>query len=187
MGLIDATNEVELAGAAARGDARAQETVVRLHYEGIHRLARHLSRSHSEAQDLAQLTFIKACRNMERFDGRSSLRAWLAGILVHEYSHWRRSRRLFAELRETISPDPSDQIVEREVLLKAIHRLSQKHSSVFLLVEVHGLSVAESSAAIGVPEGTIKSRLSEARILLRRHLGDSMSPEPSPKKVTHEF
>ena len=81
-------------------------------------------------------------------------------------------------------PDPTNQMVDREMLLGAIHRLSKSHSETFLLVEVHGLSVSETALALGVPEGTIKSRLSEARIRLRRLLG---GPEPASREVTNEL
>lgn len=178
--------EFELAQAAATGDRVAQERIIRAHYDGIHRLARHLSGDHTEAQDLAQQTFVKACGSIGRFDGRSSLRAWLAGILVHEYSHWRRARRFFAQIGERLSPDPTDGLIERELLLRAIRHLPRKQSDAFLLVEVHGFTMAEAAAVLQVPEGTVKSRLSDARSRLRRYLGEAAQPETSAKQVTNE-
>lgn len=183
---MDSNTELETVRAAAGGDSSAQEAIVRAHYERIHRLSRHLTRNHVEAQDLAQQTFLKACKNAGRYDGRSSVRAWLVGILLHEFSHWRRGRRIFVELRERLSPDPTKQILDREILLNAIHRLSGPLCSTFLLVEVNGFSVAEASAALNVPEGTIKSRLSEARIRLRRSLEEPGSPSPCPIEVPNE-
>ncbi|HWD37419.1 MAG TPA: RNA polymerase sigma factor [Fimbriimonas sp.] len=162
--------EIETARAAGVGDIVAQEAIVRAYYEKIHRLARHLSRNHVEAQDLAQQTLLKACKHAGRFDGRTTLQGWIVGILLHEYSHWRRSRRLFVELKEHFSPDPSRQILDREVLLNAIHRLPKQHCETFLLVEVHGLSVGEAASALEIPVGTVKSRLSDARAKLRLYL-----------------
>src|SRR5580658_10026615 len=111
---MDETTELETVRAAAGGDVSAQEAIVHAHYERIHRLARHLTRNHAEAQDLAQQTFLKACKNAGCYDGRSSVRAWLVGILLHEISHWRRGRRIFVELRERLSADPTQQILDRE-------------------------------------------------------------------------
>jgi RNA polymerase sigma-70 factor (ECF subfamily) len=183
---MESANELEIARAAAKGDMAAKESIVRAHYDQVYRLAQQMSRSHTEAEDLAQLTFIKACRHVGRFDGRTTLRAWLSGILVHEFSHWLRGRRPTLELKEPRTADPTKQILDREALLSAIHRLPAKQSTVFLFVEVHGLSVVEAAMALGVPEGTIKSRLSEARVRLRRYLDDSWTNWPLPEKVKNE-
>ncbi len=181
---MDRAADLETARAAGAGNRTALERIVRDNYDQVYRLARHLSGSYTEAQDLAQNTFISAYRNIKRFDGRSTLRAWLAGILMHECSHWRRSRRPAGSLQELSSPDPVGQILDREILLNAIHRLPEKHSSTFLLVEVHGFSLAEASSALGIPEGTVKSRLSEAKSKLRSYIGSEENLYS--EKVTHE-
>ena len=145
----------------------AVEKVIREHYKGVHRLARHLTRNNDDAADLAQATFIKACAHFDRFDGRSTMRAWLTGILYHEFLHWRRGRRFFSSLFDRDSFDPTNSILDRETLLQAIHQLPSKLRDTFLLIEVHGLSLAEASIALKVPVGTLKSRQSAARTKLR--------------------
>ena len=155
------------AGAMGPEDA---EQIIRDHYNGIHRLARHLTRNTDDAADLAQMTFLKACSKLDRYDGRSTMRSWLAGILYHEFLHWRRGRRFFATLFDNHSFDPTDAILTRETLLQAIHRLPRKLRDTFLLIEVHGFSLGEASIALNVPVGTLKSRLSAARTKLRELL-----------------
>jgi RNA polymerase sigma-70 factor (ECF subfamily) len=173
-------DDARLAQAAARREPKAQEAIVRAHYEWLHRCAWHLCRNHSDAQDLAQRTFLKGFRHMGRFDGRGSLRSWLAGILFHEASHLRRARRVFGDLKSAVLPDPSGRILEREILLDAIHGLSMKLKETFILVELNELTIAEAALSLGVPEGTIKSRLSEARSKLRQQLE---AGQPSPQEV----
>lgn len=151
----------------AKNDHESIERVIRNHYDGIHRLARHLTRSQEDAADLAQATFIKAYTKIDSFDGRGTIRAWLAGILYREFLHWRRARRFFSNLFDTQSFDPSEEILSRELLLQAIHRLPVKLRDTFLLVEVHGFSLSEASVTLKVPVGTIKSRLDASRTKLR--------------------
>ena len=153
--------------ATASAKQEAIEKVIREHYDDIHRLARHLSRNSDDAADLAQATFIKACAKFDLFDGRSTMRAWLTGILYYEFLHWRRGRRFLSSLFDRDSFDPTNSILDRETLLQAIHQLPSKLRDTFLLIEVHGLSLAEASIALKVPIGTLKSRQSAARTKLR--------------------
>lgn len=161
----------------AAGDRDAVERFIRDHYEGIHRLARHLARNTDDAADLAQQTFIKACAKLDRYDGRTSLRSWLTGILYHEFLHWRRARRFFSNLFDRETFDPTHSILNREVLLEAIHGLPPKLRDTFLLVEVHGFSMEETGAILKTPIGTIKSRLSAARTKLRERIHDGETNE----------
>ena len=164
------------------GDKQAAEKLIRDYYDGIHRLARHLTRNDDDAADLAQATFIKAYAKLDRFDGRSSIRAWLAGILYNEFLHWNRGKRFVARLLDTWSFDPTKQILDREILLQAIHQLPAKLRDAFLLVEVHGFEQTEASLTLNVPLGTVKSRLFAARSQLRQ----SLEPN-SNKEVSHEI
>lgn len=167
-----ATEESKQYTRVAAEDREAVERFIRDHYEGIHRLARHLTRNSDDAADLAQITFIKACAKLDRYDGRSSLRSWVTGILYHEFLHWRRAKRFFARIFDNQTYDPTGSILDREVLLRAIHSLPTKLRDTFLLVEVHEFTVSEASAILNVPIGTIKSRLSAARTKLRAQIHD---------------
>ena len=126
------------------------------------------------AQDAAQETFLTAQRVMRNFRGESSLRTWLLGIAHNECRRLARSRRLeppHIELRETPDGVPFEQaIVDRHALSEALNRLSPEHREVVLLHEVEGLSYDEAAEVIGVPAGTVKSRLHHAFLNLRRSL-----------------
>jgi RNA polymerase sigma-70 factor (ECF subfamily) len=126
------------------------------------------------AQDAAQETFITAQRVIKNFRGDSTLKTWLLGIAHNECRRLSRSRRLEApvlELRDAPDDAPFEQmIVDRHALSEALNKLSPEHREVVLLHEVEGLSYDEAAAVIGVPAGTVKSRLHHAFLNLRKSL-----------------
>jgi RNA polymerase sigma-70 factor (ECF subfamily) len=126
------------------------------------------------AQDAAQETFITAQRVLKNFRGESTLRTWLLGIAHNECRRVSRNRRLeppAIELQEAKDDAPFEQmIVDRHALSEALNKLSQEHREVVLLHEVEGLSYDEAAAIIGVPAGTVKSRLHHAFLNLRKSL-----------------
>lgn len=126
------------------------------------------------AQDAAQETFLTAQRVLRKFRGDSTLRTWLLGIAHNECRRVSRNRRLEAPCIELIEvPDdaPFEQmIVDRQALGEALNKLSPEHREVVLLHEVEGLSYDEAAEIIGVPAGTVKSRLHHAFLNLRKSL-----------------
>ena len=159
--------------------------------DAVHRFALHLSRSHHEAEDLVQETYLRALRSAEQFKpGEHGMRPWLFKIL-HNVLHTRRSRDRRA--RETLRqiepaavapllPPPGDHHQETatgvnwdttdERLYRAIRDLPVPHRTVFLLSAVEDLKYREIADVVGVPVGTVMSRLSRARAVLARQLGD---------------
>jgi RNA polymerase sigma-70 factor (ECF subfamily) len=136
------------------------------------------------AQDAAQDTFVTAQRVLRSFRGDSTLRTWLLGIAHNECRRMARNRRLeppCIELEEVSGTPRSsgptggdgafDQtLVDRHALGEALNKLSPEHREVVLLHEVEGLSYDEAATVIGVPAGTVKSRLHHAFLNLRRSL-----------------
>jgi len=161
------------------GDKLAGEQFVIEHYEAIFRFLRNLTGSKEDAEDLTQQTFLRAWEALSSFRGDSSLSTWLHSIAYREYTHWLRSRREFVPLDEIIDmPDEqANQNLEAVLLRWAIYRLDPEHREVFVLYYVQGFSVSEVAKIIGVPAGTVKSRLFFARQKLRELLSDVI-PEP---------
>lgn len=126
------------------------------------------------AQDAVQETFLTAQRVIGKFRGDSTLRTWLLGIANNECRRVCRNRKLEAPCIElTDAPDDGsfDQmIVDRHALSEALNKLSPEHREVVLLHEVEGLSYDEAAVVIGVPTGTVKSRLHHAFLNLRKSL-----------------
>lgn len=126
------------------------------------------------AQDAAQDTFLTAQRASGGFRGDSSLRTWLLGIANNECRRIARRRRIEPppiETRDVVDGACAEaQIIDRHALQDALNRLSAEHREVVLLHEVEGLSYDEAAAVLGVPTGTVKSRLHHAFLNLRRSL-----------------
>lgn len=148
------------------------------------RVARTLTGNPADAEDLVQETVIRAFRALERFDGTHP-RAWLLTILRHTNMNMHRRQR--PDLVEdwaavqgakpafgavgVSSPEDTvmDQIMDED-LEKAVSSLDARFRTVLMLVDVDRLTYAEAADALGVPVGTIMSRLSRARNRVRLQL-----------------
>lgn len=133
------------------------------------------------AQDAAQETFLTAQRVLKNYRGESALRTWLLGIAHNECRRLARSRRLesptieLEEIRDASLYE--DRILDRHTVAEALNRLSPEHREVVLLHEVEGLSYDEAAQVIGIPPGTVKSRLHHAFAQMRRSLQDRSGGE----------
>ena len=150
--------------------------IARDHYETVYRFcARRIGVD--AASDAAQETFLTAQKVLSKFAGRSDLKTWLLGIAHNECRRLARKRRLAPEPLPLSEPDngisEENTIVDREVLRAAFAKLSPEHRHVVLLREVEGLSYEEAGKILGIPEGTVKSRLHHAFIQLRKSMGDA--------------
>jgi RNA polymerase sigma-70 factor (ECF subfamily) len=137
--------------------------------------ARTLTRDRGAAEDLVQDAMVRAYRSLCRFDGRFP-RAWLLTILRNAHLNSTRRRR----------PDPVERLPERsvdhdhddavdafaldEVLRRALSSLPPDQRDVVALVDVEGFSYQETAGALGIPVGTVMSRLHRARTKLRAAL-----------------
>jgi RNA polymerase sigma-70 factor (ECF subfamily) len=146
------------------------------------RVARRLTGDHAGAEDLVQETLLRAYRAADRFDGRYP-RAWLLTIMRNTWRNMnRRVRPLLLHGEDAIAlvvddgPDGGGaerQVVDRMIdpdLAEALRSLSDDHRAVVLLVDVDGLAYHEAADVLGVPAGTVMSRLHRARTRLRRRL-----------------
>ena len=138
------------------------------------------------ADDIVAETFLLAFRQRDSYDqARSDARPWLYGIATNLIGHHRRAEiRLYRALART-GADPvtesfTDRIDDRvsastagRRLAAALARLSAELRDTLLLVAWGDLSYEETATALGVPVGTVRSRISRARSALRRSLGDT--------------
>ena len=155
------------------------------HLDGLYTAALRFAGRDVAAEDLVQETMLKAYRNWHQYEKGTNCRAWLLAILRNTFvSHFRkrktRGRRL--EYRDELAletPDRPDRrtpddalfesLVDQEVL-RAIDKLPEFYRSVLVLSDLTGLSYREVADVLGVPEGTVKSRLFRARRSLRERL-----------------
>jgi len=167
-------------------DARDFEQFARPHAQAALRLARALVRNEADAQDVLQDSFLRAFRHFRGFSGESP-RAWLLAIVRNvSFTLWRRTgvdepadleQRLEAEPDPL--PSPEARLLEScdaDTVHAALDRLPRLHREVLVLREMEECSYREMASILGVPIGTIMSRLSRARAQLVRELvGDPRS------------
>ena len=171
-----------------RGDPEAFARLVAIHEGMVYNLAARLLSDPEEARDLAQDVFLQVYRQLARFEGRSSLRTWIYRIVVNTSRNrrrwWkRRVRDRSCNLDDLSARDearlvhaeasPHVRLEQREKgrrVQAALEKLSFDHRAILLLREVEGLSCEEVSRALGIAEGTVKSRLARAREAFRAAL-----------------
>ncbi len=154
-----------------RDDEAAFHELVDRYANEMFRLAVSLVGNAADAEDVLQETFAGAFQAMPDFEGRSSVRTWLSRILVKQAAKWCRRR----DVRRTVAldaaaPGPSPEQSLRIDVLGSLETLSPEHREVIALREFQGMSYEEIAEVLGVPRGTVESRLFRARQELRDRL-----------------
>jgi RNA polymerase sigma-70 factor (ECF subfamily) len=189
--------EVQVSGSSQSAEGRVQKEgfveEALPHLEAVYRFALRLSQGREdEAQDLVQDTFLRAHRGWEGFRRGTNARAWLFTICRNRFlrSEEQRGRRaevlesetdadveslaataVFSEVRANVDPERDffDSFVDREVL-DALDALPAPFREAVVLSDLEGLSYPEIAEVLGLPTGTVKSRLFRGRRLLQQAL-----------------
>ncbi|MBM4016941.1 MAG: sigma-70 family RNA polymerase sigma factor [Planctomycetes bacterium] len=164
--------DFDLAGRAREGDHSAFHELVDRHAGFLFAVAVSMSGNAADAEDLVQETFAGAFRGLAAFEGRASVKTWLTRILVRQAAGRRRSEgrrraalaRLEAASQADLGQESSDRATDARVdVADAMRSLSPEHREVIALRELQGLSYDEIAEVLGVPRGTVESRLFRAR------------------------
>ena len=149
------------------------------HCDFVWRSLQHLGVRGADLEDMMQEVFLVVQRKLTSFDGLSRITTWLFGICLRVVARHRRRAYFRFERQEAEPPDrvdattPEDRAAtnERTALLeRALERLSLEHRAVFVLFEIEGHRCEEIAETLGVPVGTVHSRLFKARQLVTRSL-----------------
>lgn len=180
-----------LVAASQKGDQAAFGEIVRRYQRAVHRLAWSLTRNASDADDLAQETFVRAWGAIGRFETGQPLYPWLARIVTNQaYSLFRHRRRRPEQSIEPlveagqqwgVDDDPAEHSARGEHharLRECFAELAPEHQAVLSLRVMQDLSYEEIASALGVPIGTVMSRLSRARTDLKRRLAERIGEVP---------
>ena len=163
----------EGATAAHRFEAEAMP-----HLNDIFRTATRVLGERGRAEDVVQEVYLQAWKSFDRFEPGTNCRAWLFKILLHVIQHHRRKwfRFRFADepgetLEQTLQYEPPvPQDLSDEDVLAAFQKIPEQYRAVVLLSDVYEYSYKEIHETLGMPLGTVMSRLSRGRQLLRTHL-----------------
>jgi RNA polymerase sigma-70 factor (ECF subfamily) len=178
---MDHASQSDLALLAAwrDGDGPAGSALFLRHYAMVDRFIRSKANA-SDVADLIQSTFVACIEGKDRYEGTGSFKSWLLGIAFrllcrHYRSKQRMSARIdFASVSACdLAPSPSEVIGAREeqrLMLAALRRIPLEHQALLELVFWEDFTAADAAVALGLPLGTVKSRIRRARQLLREQL-----------------
>ena len=184
-----AFDEAPVLARARAGDPLAFSELVTRYERKIFRLAKHITQSDEDAEDVLQETFLKAYSHLDEFQGQSKFYTWLVRIAVNESLMKLRKRKSSrtVSLDETIDTGEEEVVREiavwednpeqrysreelREILDKAVDSLRPAFRTVFLLRDVEDMSTEETAQMLDLSVPAVKSRLLRARLQLREKL-----------------
>jgi len=190
-----ASHEATLVAELRAGSEEAFAYLLAVYQNPVFNLVAHIVEQRTDAADVLQEVFVKVFRSIRHFHGESTLKTWIYRIAIHEASNHRRSW-LRRRLREALSLDEDaavsemvlakspeqpetpyqalEQAERQKLVQRALASLAQPYRTVVVLREMEGLAYEEIAQALGVSEGTVKSRLLRGRELLKRKLGSCM-------------
>jgi RNA polymerase sigma factor (sigma-70 family) len=179
----------------ARKDHRAVAELYERHQRPLFRYVCQLTSDHGLAEEILQDTIVAVWHGAASFEGRSAARTWLFAIARRQaHNALRRRGQPVADedglnALEDSDPGPEEQVLRQsdaEEVQRAITRLPLIHREVLLLNFVNGLRYEEIATVLGVPEGTVKSRLSNAKRGLRRLIERERPADDSVARSTVE-
>ena len=179
----------------ARDRVRFEEEALELS-DQVYRVARRLTGSREEAEDLVQDTYARAFRAWHQYQPGTNLRAWLLRILTNlNIDRGRRLQRtpdtqpleegdyfLYNKLESAISDENPDEerVIERlsqNAVVEALAEVPHDFRDVVVLVDIGGFAYAEAAQILDIPVGTVMSRLHRGRRILKRELAEEAAEE----------
>jgi RNA polymerase sigma-70 factor, ECF subfamily len=151
------------------------------HLADLYRSATLLIRDSSEAEDLVQEVYLEAWKSFHRFEPGTNCRAWLFKILFHRLHHLRRRLIKASRVEALAGPGEEDtfaaeppvpQEIRDEDVLKALEKVPGEFREAVIMADVEDFSYREIAETLGIPLGTVMSRLSRGRKLLRQELAE---------------
>lgn len=178
-------DEKHLLSRARRGEIAAFEQLVTLYERRVYAVALRSAGIPEDAADITQEVFLRAWRSIEKFRGDSGFSTWLFRITMNLCVDFARHKHASPQTQTLTdeddgeralpdsAPTPEEHLDNSELgreLAAALDEVSEEHRKIVLLRDVSGLSYTEIAEALEISEGTVKSRLSRARLALRQVL-----------------
>jgi RNA polymerase sigma-70 factor (ECF subfamily) len=162
------------------------EDLVGRHGASLWRFALRLTGDRDEADELLQQTYFEAWKSLHTLREPAAGRAWLSRILQRRFQRWLRQQRAGPRTEREVDEesDASDLLVpdldalaRSEDVQRALDALVPERRLAFLLVFLEGYTCREAAERLGIPLGTVLSRIHRARAELRRHLRSYAGPD----------
>jgi RNA polymerase sigma-70 factor (ECF subfamily) len=180
-----------------QGDQTAWDAIVRMYWRKVFNVAYKFVGKHEEAEDLAQEIFLKVFKSLDTFDRRANFQTWLVSVSRNLcIDHYRSVRKERATIDRAVDasdlapassdPGPMAALEQRDrltLLRDALAALPAALREAVLMRDIHELSYQEIADRLGLPEGTVKSRINRGRAELARQVrklrGENYSPSRS--------
>ncbi|MGB9595629.1 MAG: RNA polymerase sigma factor [Candidatus Poribacteria bacterium] len=181
-GLLEVTSmeDVELVGLCQKGDIDAFDKLFYKYRDKIYRTAFRMINNQEDALDLTQEIFLKAYKNINKYNFKSQFSTWLyklaINVCIDELRKHKRSNEILTDEipdDRRYSDTPEDIVLYKEqesLIWKALDTLKEKERSIIVLREMEGLSYEEIANILGCSMGRVKSRIHESREKLRKAL-----------------
>lgn len=171
--------DIELVGRVVSGDHDAFTTIMLRHEDRVFSVCLRITGDRDRALDATQETFLTVFRKAGQFKGDAALGTWIYRIAVNTcYDQLRKAKRRRTDpIPDYLDPvDPSaegdiDSAALRPEIRAALDKLPVDFRAAVVLSDIEGMSMSEVAQVLGVPAGTVKSRLFRGRRLLAEHLG----------------
>lgn len=172
--------DTQLLARVAGGDHEAFTEVMRVHEDRVFAVCLRILADREQALDATQETFLAAFRKAHQFQGNSALGTWLYRIAVNTcYDQIRKAKRRpsepMPEHLEFVDPGAEEAVIAagyRHEIEAALARLPVEFRTAVVLSDVEGMSLPDVAKTLGVPVGTVKSRVFRGRRLLAKQLGE---------------
>ncbi|MCI0425212.1 MAG: sigma-70 family RNA polymerase sigma factor [Actinobacteria bacterium] len=174
------SQDARLLGRVAEGDHGAFTEIMRTHEDRVFAVCLRILADRELALDATQDTFLSAFRKAGQFQGQSALGTWLYRIAVNTcYDQLRRARRRpttpMPEHVEVVDDHAEQELLaagHRHEIVAALRAIPVEFRAAVVLADIEGLALPEVALALGVPVGTVKSRVFRGRRLLAQLLGE---------------
>ena len=173
---INTLSDEEIVARVLNGEQHLYEQIMRRFNLRLYRISMSIINDDKEAEDIMQIAYINAYRQLASFKHQSSFSTWITRILINEsLLHKKRISKQEQTLMENTYNDyhsetPLDNLMNKElkdILEKAVSSLPEKYRMVFVMREIQGMSTSETMEALDLGESNVKIRLNRAKEMLR--------------------
>ncbi|MBK9179929.1 MAG: RNA polymerase sigma factor [Acidimicrobiales bacterium] len=182
--VLDHADDATLVAAARSGDEAALDVLLRRHYPRIHALCRRLTGDDHDALDASQEALLAVTRGLARFDGRAAFTTWLYRVTTNACLDELRRRQRRPTVLDDVrlehrasrhtdhGPGLAEAVTDRLAVDEALAGLPPEFRAAVVLRDLCGLDYAEIADVLGVPPGTVRSRIARGRAAVAAALGN---------------